>query len=89
MMGRTPISKESRDLAVRAVSLLMENRLAEKGDGAFASRHEILGIVTEEYAELIDAVHRGGPSEINLELLDLAVAAVLGIACIYDRSLDW
>jgi len=34
----------------------MARRLSQKGQGTFTSTHEILGIITEEYTELIDAV---------------------------------
>lgn len=65
-------------------------RLTEKGYGSFVSRHEILGIVTEEACrELWKAVHVGTLEDVRSELLDVAVACVFGVACIDAEKLDW
>jgi hypothetical protein len=89
--------------AMDALRAELGRRLSEKGQGTFASKHEVLGVVTEEYEEVSDAVHRGkverGPlTEFNVraagpflrdELLDLAVACVFGVACIDAKTMDW
>jgi len=54
----------------------------KKGDGAAVSEHEILGIVTEEYHELIEAVTHADLKAIEAELNDLAAACMLGTASI-------
>ena len=65
-------------------------RLAEKGKGSFASSHEILGIITEEYQELIEAIHsNSGSINVVKELEDIAVACVFACACIKNDKLDW
>lgn len=57
----------------------------EKGDGIFVSAHESLGVIAEEYHELVEAVRdRRG---IEDELLDLAVACYLALACRCQQ--DW
>ena len=75
--------------AHKKVMTKMRARLEEKGSGAWLSRHEILGFVTEEYDELITAVHGESKDRIREELLDIAVACVFAIACIDSDTLDW
>jgi hypothetical protein len=70
----------------------LARRINEKGAGTFASRHEILGTVTEEYHELEDAVmikSISGLEDIKDELLDIAVACVFGVTCIDANTLEW
>lgn len=64
-------------------------RLSQKGYGTFASRHEILGVITEEYIELNEAVTSKSLAEIRKELADIAVACNFGISCIDANKVDW
>jgi hypothetical protein len=65
-------------------------KLEEKGQGTWLSRHEILGIITEECdVELKEAVHSGSLKRIKEELLDLGCACQFAIACIDQGTLDW
>ena len=59
--------------------------------GNIASSHEALGVITEEYYELIEAVRSNSLTNIANEALDVAAACVrLAMACelgtIKDRS---
>jgi hypothetical protein len=63
------------------------SRLRQKGPRVFVSSHEILGIVVEEYLELIEAVKSGNKDNIDNELLDLAVACIAGMAC--EKDWEW
>ena len=54
----------------------------DKGDGVLVSRHEILGVVIEEVRELERAVESSTLASISDELLDIAVACVVGLASI-------
>lgn len=67
----------------------LNERMVEKGNGAWLSRHEILGIMEEEYTETVDAVHGGTLEELKEELKDIAVGAIFAIACIEQGTLDW
>jgi len=67
----------------------LKNRIIEKGDGTFSSKHEILGVITEEYYELVMAVHNESPQRITEELIDIAVGAIFAAACIDEQALDW
>jgi phosphoribosyl-ATP pyrophosphohydrolase len=65
------------------------SRLAQKGYGTFTSKHEILGVITEEYQEFVDAVHNKDYENMKEELLDIAVACVFGYVCIEENTVDW
>jgi NTP pyrophosphatase (non-canonical NTP hydrolase) len=55
-------------------------RLREKGDGAYASEHETYGIIAEEFDELRDAMRANDPANFREELVDIAVACIIGMA---------
>ena len=62
-------------------------RLEEKGYHSWNSRHEILGLVTEEVMELTLAIKLN--VGIEDELLDVAVAAIYGYINVKNGKLDW
>lgn len=64
-------------------------RLNQKGYGTFSSKHEILGVITEEYKEFVDAVHSKNYDEMKNEILDLAVGCIFGLACFDEETIDW
>lgn len=76
-----------------ALSRLQEKtfrRLDQKGYGAFASNHEILGIIRQETDEYSEAVHkRLSNAEKIEELLDIAVGCIIGIATLQNDFNDW
>lgn len=79
---------------IRAMNELYDNlkkRLDQKGYGSFKSSHEIYGIIAEETnIELLGAIHKNEPlSEIQKELLDIAVACIFGYASIENGTVDW
>ena len=88
--SRKQLSVEQVRVAARNTELKLFLRLDQKGYGTFASRHEILGILSEEHLrELIKAVHEEPLEGVRRELLDIAVTAIFGIACIDNGTLDW
>lgn len=103
-MGHTclPIQKRSdkdhrpqiKRLAVKKAGETVRRKLLDrldndKGWGAWLSRHEISGFITEEYDEVKDAVHGGSLADIKSELMDIAVGCIFAIACIDSKTLDW
>jgi NTP pyrophosphatase (non-canonical NTP hydrolase) len=86
---RMLVTPESIEEAKKLVNVFTDTQLRLKGWGTFASRHEVLGSITEEYFELIDAIHHNDVYACEKELADIAVAAIFGIACIKQKSLDW
>lgn len=75
--------------AFTVVQKKMQERLNQKGYGTFASLHEISGVITEEYFELIDDVRRESVIGTREELLDIAVDAIFGVACIQADAVEW
>jgi NTP pyrophosphatase (non-canonical NTP hydrolase) len=72
--------------------MALRKRLNEKGYGSFASKHEIMAIIDEEIDEVHDAVRMHGDKkhqQLAKELLDVAVGAVFGLACIRAEKIDW
>ena len=71
------------------INLLMWRLNEDKGWGAWLSRHEISGFLTEEYDEVKAAVHNGSFAEIKCELMDVAVGCIFATACINAETMDW
>lgn len=72
---------------------IIENNIIKnmdkKGNHSFASIHEILGVITEEYYELIEAIKENNHEKILEELMDVGTVAQFGIACIKSKKIDW
>lgn len=75
--------------AFQQVHEKLQQRLSQKGHGCFASSHEALGIVTEEYHELVAAVGSNNPADVDAEMLDIAVAAIFSIVSRQSGGMDW
>jgi hypothetical protein len=56
------------------------------GRHAYASKHEALGIITEEYQELINAITLNDDVLVLTELMDVAVAATWALASYVSRE---
>lgn len=69
------ITKASRDILRK-----LGQRLEQHGRGSFIGPHETLGILTEEYAELIEAVRSNDYKQVERELIDIAVGCLFGVA---------
>ena len=87
--ARLQLSRDNVLGAASAVSSRLKVKLEEREHHSMSSVHEILGLLVEEQAELIVAVHEGEHADVRAELIDVAVAAILGIACIDADTLDW
>ena len=73
----------NQDAIVRAIDRIIsktEYRLQEKGRGVYAGPHETYGIIAEEFNELLDAMRENEGVAFHKELLDIAVACVIGMA---------
>lgn len=64
-------------------------KIIEKGDHAFSSSHEILGILEEEMHELREAVRSGDKDELSSELLDICVGALFGLVSVDNNKTEW
>ena len=79
-MIRDRIREEELDRATADVAKWIAKRLQEKGWGAFAGPHETYGIIAEEFKELLDELQANNPLAFRKELIDIAVACILGMA---------
>ena len=88
--SRTQISREQIDKGIAVFRDELFKRLDQKGYGTMASRHEILGVITEEMRELEEAVCISKTGEnVGDELMDIAVGAVFGYICMREGTVDW
>jgi flagellar motor switch protein FliM len=87
--ARLEITQEQIEQAVMEFRLELNRRLKQKGYGTFASTHEIAGVVDEEHREMMEALHKNDKTHFKAELLDVAVGAVFGVACVNAGTLDW
>ncbi len=88
---RASIAAGELETAFIAFRERMDAKLTKWGWRTLTSRHEILGVIEEEMDELVKAVREDGAScdGIKEELLDIAVGAIFGYACIEAGKTDW
>jgi DNA-binding ferritin-like protein len=89
--GRQQVGPDAVYRAITDATDKLCERLRQKGSGTFASRHELLGIMAEEMHELVRAIHeeKADLSGVRRELLDIAVTALFGIACVDSDAMAW
>ena len=86
---RPPIDTAKISLAIIELMRQCNERLEKHGPGIFAGKHEILGSITEEYYELIDAVRDDKhPEHFIDECMDIAVACIIGIASLKTYKVE-
>ena len=85
-MNRQPVRKCSMNTAFDMVRSNMARAIEKHGNGAYVGAHEALGILTEEYDELIGAVRSDDPVQVEKELMDVAQVAIFGIASGIEQS---
>ncbi len=91
-MNRIPLTVQEISLSLARARKETTKRLDQKGFGAFASSHEILGVLDEEFDEFREAVHdasEGANGRRVDELYDIAVACIIGAASIKAGRTDW
>lgn len=88
-MPRPAITNEQiqRLLGHLEKSLIAKND-RHSGEG-FVSSHEMLGVVTEEYYELVEAVKSNHPRRIQDELEDVLAACFFSLASYIYGKPDW
>lgn len=87
--GRHQITMQDLKQQHEHVLAMIVSRYNQKGWGISVSRHEIFGLLTEEWKELTDALRSNDTPEFYNELLDLAVAALHGMTSIDTGKMDW
>jgi NTP pyrophosphatase (non-canonical NTP hydrolase) len=89
MSERAPIAEQEIEDATMDIIAHTKEEIKKKGCGTFASTHEILGVIAEEYHELVDAVRSNKVADVEEELLDITTACLFAIACINANTIDW
>ena len=79
-MNRPTIDKNRLDYILDTVTKRVSLLWKKREHKVWVTPQEALGVITEEYHELIEAVHGNDRSEEFAELLDVAVAAIYAIA---------
>lgn len=89
-MAKVPPKIPVNDATVRSatefIKAKMEMRIAKKGQLSHASRHESLGLIAEEYWELIEAIKGNDDEETIHELADVAVGCIWAIASMMEKE---
>jgi hypothetical protein len=88
-MPRNLINIDDVDAALDVIREKILEKLEEKGPHSLCSIHEILGIVTEEYDELVLAVRSNKHKAVMAECEDIAVGAIFGLMSHRVEGLDW
>lgn len=87
---REKITEETVVAAFDKVVDKLIEKIEEKGDLSFSSRHEILGVVQEEFDEFKQTVHDNSIQETSeSELIDIVIAAVWGMCSMDVGGCDW
>ncbi len=76
-----PTKKNIDDIFVM-LKVVLNSRIAKHGDEGYASTHEALGIITEEFWELVEAVRQDSIYEFSSECTDVAIAAIWALISI-------
>lgn len=80
-MKRPQVQPAEVDVGLAALHAAIARRVQKHGPGAYASRHEALGVLVEEHEEALAAIRDDrDPSRFTDELLDIAVVAIWWIA---------
>lgn len=66
----------------------LKRRLEKHGVYSCIGPHETLGIITEEYQELIAAIHDNDRPNTKQELIDIAVSCIFGLASMNQQDID-
>lgn len=81
-MKRDFINKLEIEKELNNIKNYLYEILEKKGYGAYASPHEILGSITEEYLELCYAIKVDDKNNTRDELIDIAVVCIFGCVCL-------
>lgn len=88
-MPRNLIDTAAVDAALEIIRDKILVKLEEKGPHSLCSIHEILGVITEEYTELVLAVQSNDHGHVMAECEDVAVGAIFGLMSKQVGGLDW
>ncbi len=85
-MMRVDATEEEIQIALKVVEEVLRNRISKHGYSKFASTHEALGVLAEEYHETIEAVRNNDMPEFLCEMLDCAISGIWAYVSLTPRS---
>lgn len=85
LKARVPVLDSEIEESMRHLANALTTRLKQHGSDSFIGPHEISGTLREEYREYEDEVHANDLEKQCLELLDMAVTCVFGVASLKAR----
>ena len=75
----TQTIKETNLITYEQILIRTLNNTIQHGDKSFSTIHEMFGVLTEEYYELVNEVHNNNIDNIKEELLDVCAVSLFGI----------
>lgn len=87
--GRPQITEDNINNTFTQIHNKTKYRLNEKGAGILISRHEMLGVITEEYTELCSAIENCDILDVEDELVDITVAGIVSLASLKTGKVEW
>ena len=78
-MERDTATNKEIDKILEKIADTIDTRITRKGKSKWVGPHEILGNMTEEYDELLDAVHANDKNGVKEELMDILIVALWGL----------
>jgi NTP pyrophosphatase (non-canonical NTP hydrolase) len=78
--NRPSVTTEDLKKIIETLGLFIGKKIQKHGDKAFHNPHHALGILVEEYHELVEAVRKNEDNEFNDEMMDIAVVAIWWLA---------
>lgn len=85
---RQTVTQAIIDQTILQIQNQLQKSLNKHGLGLPFSYHEVLGAITEEYQELIEAIRDGDSDNVESEMADVAVAAIWGLLAFAQNRLD-
>jgi len=79
---RNKITNKEIKQVVKLFEKSLWEEIKKKGNGAYISPHEVRGVMEEEFAEHMDELRANNLTKQVDELIDIAIAAMWGVASI-------
>lgn len=84
---RYPVSERMIDEVLKELRTQLNRRLEKHGNLSYIGKHEIYGMLAEEFnKELLDDLHANNEEGFVSELFDIAVGCVFGVASMMEIS---
>jgi len=86
MTDRIQVTRDHLNDAFDLLDGRLDSRIKRHGDMSHASVHESLGVIAEEYKELLDEIHANNVQGVADEGIDLALAAIYMVASLIAKG---